>query len=251
MVWQRALPLAQDLELDPRYVELVEFDLSVGDRLAGVLSVEELARAERFAQDVHRARFVCARGVLRLVLGQLLRVAPAEVGIRAGRNGKPELASHHASRVHFNLSHSEDRAVVALCVSREVGVDVERVRRDVDTSEIALRFFAAGESAALLATPEADRRAAFFRCWTGKESYLKARGDGLLARLDAFEVEPAARPVRLRWSSLAAGDVTRWSMASFDLDADHVAALTVEGTPSAIHRWSLQPCELERRAIVT
>ncbi len=238
MAWPRSQPFPRHIELDPHHVELVEFDLArTDDELLDVLSAEERARAGRFGREVHRARFIAARGMLRVLLGEVLHLSPRDVGIRADHNGKPALAREHISRLRFNLSHSEDRGVVALALGRELGVDVERVSRTVDVGSIALRFFAPGESTALLSVPEPRRHEAFFRCWTCKESYLKARGDGLLVRLDAFEVEPAEHPTRLRWSSLDAADVTRWSMRPLDLDADYVAALTIDGA-SAVRRWS-------------
>jgi 4'-phosphopantetheinyl transferase len=251
MAWQRPQPFPRHLELDPHHVELVEFDLArTSDEPLDVLSAEERARADRFGRDLHRGRFIAGRSMLRVLLGEILRLAPRDVIIHIGRNGKPELAREHASPIRFNLSHSEDRAVVALALGRKLGVDVERVRSTVDAGDIALRFFAPGESTALLGLPEPRRHEAFFRCWTCKESYLKARGDGLLVRLDAFEVEPAEHPTRLRWSSLDAGDVTRWCMNPLDLNAGYVAALTIEGA-SHIRRWSAPAREERRRATVT
>lgn len=236
-------PFPRHLAPDLRFVELIEFDLSEFDLsrecgdAASVLSPGELARAAHIPNARHRQRFADARGVLRLLLGAVLRLPPRQVPIRPGRNGKPEIAAKNPFQLRFNLSYSGDRGLIALSVGREVGVDVEGIRDKIDFLEIAVRFFAPGETASLEAVSRPRRAEAFFRCWTGKQSFVKARGDGLLSRLDAFEVEPAARPTRLRWSTLDASDVRRWQLVPIDLDHDHVAALTVEGT-AEIRRWS-------------
>jgi 4'-phosphopantetheinyl transferase len=166
-------------------------------RLGRWLAPDEAARAERFVFGVHRRRFTAARAVLRGLLGRQLRTAPPALRFAYGENGKPRLAEPgHA--LHFNVSHSQDQALIALASDRELGVDVEAVRASVDHAAIARRFFAPGELEALLAVPEPARGEAFFDVWTRKEAYLKLHGGGLGVPLDSFEVSLDDAPRLLR-----------------------------------------------------
>jgi 4'-phosphopantetheinyl transferase len=203
-----------------------------------VLSPGERARADRFAFPRDRARFVAAHAALRTILGACLDLSPSVVRLREGPRGKPELDPVHRSPLRFNLSHSGDEGLVGITVGREVGVDLEVLRPVPDRREIARRFFTAREADALDAAPEEERDAAFLRCWVAKESYLKARGDGLHVPLDAFELEPPAWPVRLSWSTLEP-DPARWRIETLQLDARRVAAVAAPHGAWTIRPWVL------------
>jgi 4'-phosphopantetheinyl transferase len=143
--------------------------------------------------------------------------------------------------VRFNLSHSGDLALVAVTRRREIGVDVERLRRESDLLDVAEHYFAPRERATLRSLPEKDRCLGFFRCWTRKEAYLKARGDGLSMDLHSFTValgpdEPAA----LLESSEGPGEVARWNLEELNPSPDYAAALAVEGHGSvSVHQEDL------------
>lgn len=170
--------------------------------LSELLATDERARAERFVFELHRRRFSAARGLLREVLGALLGVAPASLRFQYGPHGKPRLAG---SWLSFNVSHSGERALVAIARERELGVDIEAVRGDVEHEAIARRFFAPGEQRALASLPEHARARAFFEVWTRKEAYVKLLGGGLAEGLQGFEVGLGA-PARLLAPSRA--DIT-------------------------------------------
>jgi 4'-phosphopantetheinyl transferase len=196
--------------------------------LLELLSTDERSRAERFVFDLDRDRFIVSRATLRRLLARSLGVVPSSITFQQGQHGKPALATF--AELRFNVSHSGDRGLVALAVGREVGVDIERVRTSVNPLEIAARFFSPVERAALEALSPADRRDAFFACWTRKEAYLKALGLGLSLPLDSFDVEvrpsvPAAL-LRTGHDSYA---INRWSMYSLTVDPGYAASLVVEG----------------------
>jgi 4'-phosphopantetheinyl transferase len=154
-----------------------------------VLSDDERKRADRFAVEPPRRRFVKSRAALRTILGRYLAVAAEDVALQYDGSGKPSLAGEfRASGLQFNLAHSGELALVAVTVDCPVGVDVEFRRPVRGRDEIARRYFAAAELAAVLAHDESQRTAAFFRCWTRKEAVLKAIGTGLGYPLSAFEV---------------------------------------------------------------
>jgi 4'-phosphopantetheinyl transferase len=156
-------------------------------------------------------------------------LAPEAVRFRYGPRGKPMLDAEDGL-LRFNLSHSGDLALVAVSLGRDIGVDVERVRPDRDLERIATRFFSAAEVAALLALPRAERAGAFYRCWTRKEAYIKALGDGLAIPLDSFDVAfaPGATAALLA-SRLDSAEARRWSMAALEPGPGYAGAMVVEG----------------------
>ena len=155
-----------------------------------MLSPAERARAERFVREADRWRFVISHGALRSILGDYLGLPAAALVFGSLGSGKPFLVS--APEVHFNLSHSAEFAVVAVART-PVGIDIEQIHPFEDESDIASRSFSTAECDALKSLTEAERLSAFFRCWTRKEAYVKARGDGLSIPLDSFSVSLTGR----------------------------------------------------------
>jgi 4'-phosphopantetheinyl transferase len=203
---------------------------------AGLLNADESARAKRFVFEHVRRRFVVGRGMLRRLLGTLLSTPPESFEFETGAHGKPRLVGGALS---FNVSHSKDIGLYAFAHGRELGVDVE-CWREVHHVELSQRFFAKDERAYLASRPPAEQEAIFFACWSRKEAYIKARGDGLHFPLDAFEIEPRpSAPPRLLSNAREPDEVERWSMHSVPQIENASAALCVEGTPSALrfYEW--------------
>jgi 4'-phosphopantetheinyl transferase len=195
------------------------------------LAPDERDRADRFVRAEHRNRFIVGRGVLRTILGGYLGRDPAQLHFRYSPSGKPALSAESGSHsIRFNVSHTRDIALYAVTIGREIGVDIERIRADFGTAEIAARFFSGREVAALCALPPPYRLEAFFTCWTRKEAYLKARGEGLSHPLDRFTVSlaPGERAALLEVLD-DPKETARWSVRQLFPGADHVAALAVEG----------------------
>lgn len=226
--------------LEPGAVEVWRAPLDLTDErraaLFATLSGDERERAARFAFERERNRFIAGRGTLRLILASCLGCGPAELRFDYGPRGKPALGgAARASGVFFNLAHSHGRVVYAVTRGRTVGVDLEKVRPEVEHERLAQRYFAPGEVAALAALPAEERRRAFFTCWTRKEGYLKATGDGLATPLDSFEVPLApGATAALVCHRTDPGEVARWSLADLDAGPDYAAALVTEGAAAAI-----------------
>jgi 4'-phosphopantetheinyl transferase len=144
-----------------------------------------------------------------------------------GTHGKPFLASPDDG-LDFNLSHSGRWLLFAFARGRAVGVDVESMDRAVDWDAVARRFFSAREQAALQSLPAEQRRGAFFRCWTRKEAYLKATGQGVTLGLSRFAVTLApGGPAALAW--VEEGDPQGWSIADVDPEPGYAGALCAQG----------------------
>lgn len=197
--------------------------------LEALLSEDERDRAERFVFDRDRRRFIVARARLRELLASRLDIRSDSVPLTTGVHGKPALAPGLAnSELRFNVSHCDDLAVYAFASEREIGVDVELVRDVPDTDGIAARFFSPRERETYRALAPEDRTVGFFNCWTRKEAFIKAVGDGLAYPLDRFDVsltpdEPAAI---LRVEEVP-GDRCGWRMRGFVPVPGFVAAVVI------------------------
>jgi 4'-phosphopantetheinyl transferase len=198
--------------------------------LAAWLSDAERQRAGRFKFDRDRRRFVVTRARLRQLLGVRLDVRPESVELVYGERGKPALArGYTGSDLRFNVSHSDDVAVYAFSSGREIGIDVEAVRVIRDADDIAARFFSRRENEAYLALDPRDKPLGFFNCWTRKEAFIKALGDGLYHPLERFDVSLApGEPARILRVENTPGDYCGWRMESFSPAPGLVAAVVVE-----------------------
>jgi len=197
--------------------------------LAALLSDKERQRASRFVFDRERRRFTVARARLRQLLSARLGMRPESVELVYGTCGKPALApSCAASDLRFNVSHSDDVAVYAFSAGREIGIDVESIRVIRDADDIAARFFSRRENEAYLALDPRDRPLGFFNCWTRKEAFVKALGDGLCHPLDGFDVSLApGEPAKILRVESIPGDHCGWTLHRFVPGPGLIGALVV------------------------
>jgi 4'-phosphopantetheinyl transferase len=183
--------------------EVVVFRLDVGPEAvrasAALLSDAERQRANRFAFDRDRRRFIVARAGLRKLLSVRLSVRPESVELTYGPHGKPTVSRRCADAdLRFNVSHSEDVAVYAFAPGREIGVDVEAVRVLPDADDIAACFFSRCENEAYRALDPRDRPLGFFNCWTRKEAFLNYTAENHLLyspTLEGRRVSHQANPI--------------------------------------------------------
>ncbi|MGC9506240.1 4'-phosphopantetheinyl transferase family protein [Baaleninema sp.] len=190
-----------------------------------ILSESERKRSQRYRFDRDRRRFVLARTALRWILGDYLQISPQAVQFEYGDRGKPYLPD---TALSFNLSHSQDLALIAITWNRALGVDLE-YKRTIDSTALAQRFFSPREVAALNQIAEPQRNATFFDYWTCKEAYLKATGEGI-AGLSGVEVSLTPEP------RLFVQSPQTWTLQPLLVRSDYAAALVVEGEPVEV-RW--------------
>jgi 4'-phosphopantetheinyl transferase len=206
------------------------------DRFRRTLAPEELDRAGRFRFERLQKHFVAGRGFLRDVLARYLPAKPEQLRFSYNDYGKPALAGEQS--LQFNMSHSHEVGLVAVTRDAAVGVDVEYIRSDFASDEIARRFFSRLEVETFNSLPQDEQVAAFFRCWSRKEAYIKAIGKGLSQPLDGFDVTltPSEPPALLRGGE---DDTLKWSFSDIDVGPDYASALAVEGTYPQITQISL------------
>jgi len=200
------------------------------------LAADEQARVERFYFERDREHFIVARGVLRAILGGYLNQAPEYLSFCYSAHGKPALTGESdGDAIRFSVSHSHGVALYAVTRGREVGVDIERIRFDVAVTEIAERYFSRREVATLRTLPAETQRQAFFQCWTRKEAYIKARGEGLSLPLDEFDVSLApGEPAAVLGTQRDPSEASRWSLQELTPAPGYAAALAAAG-----HGWHL------------
>jgi len=214
-------------------MELVQPD-DVVDRFWTTLNADETTRATRFHFEQHRRGFVVGRGFLRDVLSRYLDAKPEALQFAYGEYGKPALnGEHKGTRLRFNMSHSHNLALLGITEDNEIGVDVEYMRADFAGADIAQRFFSRAEVATFNGLAEEERVAAFFRCWTRKEAFIKATGKGMSQALDGFDVT-LAPGVAAELLRVDQEDATRWFLSDIDVGSEYAAALVVEGRVSKI-----------------
>jgi 4'-phosphopantetheinyl transferase len=153
------------------------------------LSPAERHRADRFVFPRDRIRYTIAHGVLRHLLGRYLAVAPGLLEFSASAAGKPTLLQPAAAAPHFNLSHSDGRALLGVSAGHELGIDLEKERSNIEALAISRHYFFGSEREAIERAPPDVRDNVFFRYWVAKEAVLKAQGVGLGFPLDRFRVD--------------------------------------------------------------
>ena len=235
---------AAPLTLSDKDVHLWRLDLQAAaaneSQWLAILSSDERARAARFHFQEHRQYYTAARAVLRELLASYLAADARELVFAYSQKEKPALGGAYASRqISFNISHSGDIALLAFTRKRQIGVDVELIRQDFDTAQIAARFFSAVEQEQLAALPLEQRHEAFFRCWTRKEAYIKATGEGLSLPLRQFDVSLAPHDQdALLATRPDPMEAKRWSLRDVVVTPGYAGALCVSGTDWNLVDWS-------------
>jgi 4'-phosphopantetheinyl transferase len=235
------------LETGEIHVWSVHLDPSPSEvtRLGRLLAEDEWARANRFRFEQHRRQYVVGRGVLRTLLGAYLGERPEAIRFRYGPRGKPFLEPPlDAGALQFNLSNSSEMALVGLVTGAEIGVDIEYRKPMPDCEQISERFFSASERQVLRGIPGPRKEEAFFNCWTRKEAYLKAVGEGLAAPLDSFDVTLApGDPPRMLTLEGDPARAARWFFHHLLPAEGYVGAVAIEGGPWEVKAWRFDPTD--------
>jgi len=235
------LPPPRELALGPAAVHVWRIPLAPPAAqvaaLAATLSADERDRAARFHFDRDRTSYTVARGALRTLLGRYLDHPAPRLAFGYRDKGKPYLAAPADDSLCFNLSHSGQLALLAFVRGREVGVDIEQRRELRDLASLAHISFSPNEYAVFCGLSAADQRPAFFACWSRKEAFIKATGQGV-SQLADFDVSlaPGDPAALLRVDGEPPGAV-RWSLQDLPAIPGYAAALVVDGHGLAVECW--------------
>jgi len=189
-----------------------------------LLSAEEREKASRFRVERPRTEFIMTRSALRSLAGRYLGISPQMVCFRYSAHGKPHLDGD--ADLRFNVSHTDGLALMAFAQCRDIGVDVEKLHRTTDLRKLAERFFSLREREELGKLDGEQLQTAFLRCWTRKEAYIKARGEGLSLPLHQFDVSiaPDERDALLATRPVAE-EANRWTVCNVQVEGGYAAAL--------------------------
>ncbi len=219
-------------------IDVWRFELDVSEHDWAILTPDEAQAAKRIVVDEKRDRKASSRAHLRRILARYLSTRPQDVRFSYGQHGKPMLAEHDEPQ--FNLSDSESRGIAAVSRGARIGVDLEFAREGRAFTDIADRFFAEVESAALRALPSEDRRTAFYRAWTRKEAYLKAWGTGLSFGANRFTLDYIGEgPGSLVATEMPEDDASRWHFKDVELGPAYTGAICFEGPDRPIRWWAI------------
>lgn len=237
-------------EFPPVDLHLGEFDVhiwktylniepSILNSLIEVLSADELEKANRFHFGVDRTHYIAARGCLRMLLSRYLHLNPTQIQFSYSEFGKPELKDPlNSNLLRFNVSHSAGIGLFAFTLKNDIGIDIEHLRSDLADEEIARRNFSSIEVNTLLSFPEEERVGVFYACWTRKEAYIKAHGEGLSMPLDSFDVSCApGEPACLLATRPDPSEASLWKMFAFVPDSGYIGALAVKARKLHLKLW--------------
>ncbi len=206
------------------YFKVDEFLKDV-ESYANLLSLKETARANSFKFAKDRTVYILARGLLRILSGRYLNEIPKKIKFDYGEYGKP--GYKFQTPIKFNISHSGNMIVMAFARNCEIGVDIEKIKEDFDVIDIAQHFFSPDEIQTLKALPEHEQIYGFYRCWTRKEAFIKAKGSGLSFSLTSFSVSLDADRAKLLRTDWAAAERKEWKLFTFTPAKDYLGALSV------------------------
>ncbi len=197
-----------------------------------LLSSDELQKAYRYKFEKDRDHYIAGRTRLRNILGKYLNQSPDKIIFSYTEKGKPFIKD---SPVKFNLAHSGDKAVFAFAENLEVGIDIEYMREMPDALQIATRFFSDEEVNEFSKVCEDKIRTAFFNCWTRKEAFIKAVGEGLSYPLKDFTVTllPGVEP-KIKWIKDKNKELKEWSLINIQTDRNYISSLAVKASEAIL-----------------
>lgn len=208
---------------------------------AWVLSDNERQRAECFHFERHRRRFLVSHIALRQILARYTGMEPKHIQYQFTHYGKPHLSKDAQSNIEFNLSHSYERAMVAISKRQPVGVDIEYIRPTDDIASLAKRYFSPKEYQQFTELPKEKMLLGFFNAWTRKESYIKAIGEGLSCSLETFDVSlKPGEPAQLLSIANDPQKASSWTLRDVKAEVGYVAAFAVQLSNVNLHQWIYQ-----------
>lgn len=212
---------------------------AVLQKMCAALSADERQRAAQFKFEKLQKRFIISRGALRDILRRYTGRAAAEMVFEYEAHGKPQLApTFNQNGIQFNLSHAENLALCGVTRRRAIGIDVEFIRSLDDAERLAQRFFSAHENARFSVLPPAQKTAAFYNCWTRKEAFIKALGEGLTHPLHRFDVAFVdGEPPALLHTRPDPREAARWTLQALAPAENYTGAFVVSGKAVKVKGW--------------
>lgn len=220
----------------------LEDNISDIEYFRSILSDDEIKRADRFYFEKDRNNFTIARGLLRIILSEYIKLKPEKIIFSYNEFGKPGIEENlNGQKITFNISHSKNLALYAVSQKRNIGVDIEFMREKVLFREIAERFFSDNEIKELFSLPEEIHKEAFFNGWSRKEAYIKAKGKGLAIPLSEFDVSLSpVKPAKLLETRDEKQSWYDYTLYELKVDNGYKAALVAMGKDLELKFYEMQ-----------
>ena len=238
---------------EPVQIDLWKFSLDGNpDDLEGHLNDLVGEEKDRITQGIFPElgqRATRSRLGLRWILASYLNCLPQQIKLIIGEHGKPELDhdSPSSQKLHFNLSHCGDRALLAVSWNTPLGADLERIRMESPIEDLAERCFGDQERQTWLELPQEIRRTAFFHLWVQKEAMVKAQGDGMTLPLRLFSgiADPGIHEGPIR-SELPEIGTDLWRFHAETFGENLRSAIVFQGKSASIHPRDAEELGLSR-----
>lgn len=202
-----------------------------------LLSADEIKKASKFKFDINQQQSIISRGVLRLLSGKYLNMKPNAIDFKYGKYGKPDY--DFDSNLKFNISHSGDLIALSFVKNFDIGVDIEKVKDNFNVLEIASNFFSKLEIETLKKIPKAEQVEYFYRCWTRKESFIKAKSLGLTFPLDSFSVcinsDKKSKLLETKWDDT---EKDTWKLFTFSPQQNYIGAISIFGDVKTVEYFN-------------
>jgi 4'-phosphopantetheinyl transferase len=242
-IWEKS-PATSELSENLVHIWKARIDdsaLDVDKLHMEILSQDEKKRVSRLRSAKDKMRFIVSRSLLRKSLSHYLDASPSEVRFIYNKYGKPNIdPEYHQENIRFNLSHSENLALYAITQNREIGIDVEYIRKVDKADKIVKRFFSKEEGEFYYSQPDRKKNWAFFTLWTRKEAYSKARGMGIGLPTKEFDLQLVPTEVGHTNNIRTRNKESKWSLINIEIDSDYLAALATEGNDFKISHWKFE-----------
>ncbi len=202
-----------------------------------ILSEDERDRADKLKVEDKKQQYIITRGVLRERLGLLTNIDPKDFVFDYLEHGKPVMANNHqCADITFNVSHSYDLAMIAIAQKQSIGIDIEKINYESDHQALMTRFFSKAEQTEFQTMLDANKARAFCACWTRKEAFIKAVGDGVSYGLDKFNiaVDPENQTPEI---NLHKPSEKTWSAINLPVDNDYMACLVSDRVSLSVRCW--------------
>jgi 4'-phosphopantetheinyl transferase len=204
-----------------------------------ILSPEEVSKARRFRFGQDRSKYICTRGILRYLIGRIVRHPAKEIDIVYNEFGKPSLLHRqNAEHIEFNVAHSGDLALLAFSKNIRIGIDLEKEQPDIEFLQLAQLILSPYQFTQFVGLPREMQQREFYRCWTLKEAFCKAIGRGMSLPYSSFDLSFLENgPPRLLRLDSEPDSCGHWTLRDFIVDVGYVGALAVESTSHQLYLW--------------
>ena len=212
------------------YIYFINFDISKHEisSLKNYLSEDEIIKASKFRFQKDKNASIITRGALRLLSSEYLNIKPEDISFKYGEYGKPDY--DFETNLKFNVSHSGQVAIIGFVLNDDIGVDVEEIKTDFDVLDIVSNYFSKTEIKSLKKLPKENHTKGFYRCWTRKESFIKAKANGLSFPLDSFSVsidsDEKTELLETKWDST---EKESWKLFTFSPQENYIGAVSIKG----------------------